>query len=46
MIKFVKYEKTSKSSNILIAAKKHGTDNFKSSCANHHSRKLKPGLPK
>ena len=37
MIKFVKYEKTSKSSNILIAAERHGTDNFKSSCANHNS---------
>ena len=36
MIKFVKYEKTSKSSNILIAVR-HGTDNFKSSCANHNS---------
>ena len=37
MIKFVKYEKTSKSNNILIAAERHGTDNFKSSCANHNS---------
>ena len=35
MIKFVKYEKTSKSSNIFIAAERHGTDYFKSSCANH-----------
>ena len=37
MIKFLKYEKTNKSSNILRAAERHGTDNFKSSCTNHKS---------